>query len=174
MGKQPQTTAESEREPTKYLLYPKYNISPFPFPCVSTGIFPDKISSFQGCSFYMLAQGINLLCTFYIFHFDWIFSWACWPVLGSFFWLMFWHFCFNAIFKRDKKMTSHINRRMSRSKHLGGLVPVFRLGVSMRCKASKLEYPLRIPPKIILEIWQILIVHYIIDQAWGNSPTQKK
>ena len=29
---------------------------------------------------------------------------------------------------------------------LGGLVPVFRLGVPLRCRASKLEYPLRIPP----------------------------
>ena len=39
-----------------------------------------------------------------------------------------------------------IYRRLLWSRQLGGLVPVFRLGFPLRCKASKLEYPLRIPP----------------------------
>ena len=38
-----------------------------------------------------------------------------------------------------------IYRRLSRCKQLGGLVPVFRLGVPLRYKASKLWYPLKIP-----------------------------
>ena len=29
-----------------------------------------------------------------------------------------------------------------------GLEPVFRLGVSLRCKANKLKCPLRVPPVI--------------------------
>ena len=39
-----------------------------------------------------------------------------------------------------------IYRRFSRSKQLGGLVPVLWLGVPLRCKASKLWFPLKIPP----------------------------
>ena len=43
--------------------------------------------------------------------------------------------------------SSSIYRRLSRSCQLVGLVPVFRLGggIPLRCKASKLRYPLRIP-----------------------------
>ena len=39
-----------------------------------------------------------------------------------------------------------IYKRLSRCKQLGGLVPVVRLGVPLRCKASKFGYPLNIPP----------------------------
>ena len=39
-------------------------------------------------------------------------------------------------------------RRLSRSKQLGGLVPVLRLGVPLRCKATKLEYPLLLNQKL--------------------------
>ena len=39
----------------------------------------------------------------------------------------------------------NIYRRLSRCKQLGGLVPVFRLGVPIRYKASKLWYSLKIP-----------------------------
>ena len=39
-----------------------------------------------------------------------------------------------------------IHSQLSRSWQLGGLVPVFSLGVPLRCKASKLRNPLRIPP----------------------------
>ena len=41
-----------------------------------------------------------------------------------------------------------IYRWLWRSRQLGRLVPVFILGVPLRCKASKLEYPLRIPTLI--------------------------
>ena len=41
-----------------------------------------------------------------------------------------------------------IYRWLSRSKQLGVLVPVLWLGVPLRFKVSKLEYPLRIPPLI--------------------------
>ena len=41
-----------------------------------------------------------------------------------------------------------IHRRLSRSRQLGGLVPVVRLGVPIRCKAGKLKYPLKIPPLV--------------------------
>ena len=49
---------------------------------------------------------------------------------------------------QDRNIYIYIHRWLSRSRQLGGLVPVFRLGVPLRCKASKLEYPLRIPPLI--------------------------
>ena len=47
----------------------------------------------------------------------------------------------------DKSNNSTVDmyRRLSRSRELGGLVLFFRLRVPLRCKASKREYPLRIP-----------------------------
>ena len=41
--------------------------------------------------------------------------------------------------------SKYIQRWLSRCKQLRGLVPVVRLGVPLRCKASKLWYPLKIP-----------------------------
>ena len=44
------------------------------------------------------------------------------------------------------KFYTIIYRRLLRFRQLGGLVPVVRLGISLRYKASNLEYPLKIPP----------------------------
>ena len=43
---------------------------------------------------------------------------------------------------RNYKIIFFINRRLSRCKQLGGLIPVVRLGVPLRYKASKSGYPL--------------------------------
>ena len=45
---------------------------------------------------------------------------------------------------RDDLRLKKIYRRLSRCRQLGGLVPVLRLGVPLRYKASKLEYTLKI------------------------------
>ena len=50
--------------------------------------------------------------------------------------------------KQKEKAAGSIHRWLSGSRQLGRLVLVFRLGVPLRCKASKLEYPLRIPPLV--------------------------
>ena len=56
--------------------------------------------------------------------------------------------CFILICSISHISSSHIYRRLSRSWQLGGIVPVFRRGVPLRCKASKLWYPIRIPPLV--------------------------
>ena len=57
-----------------------------------------------------------------------------------------------SIASRSTSFIGNINRRLSRWKQLGGLVPVCRLGVPLRCKAGKLKYPQRIPPEICLTV----------------------
>ena len=60
-----------------------------------------------------------------------------------------------------------IHRRLSRCKQLGGLVLVVWLGVPLRCKASKLGYPLNIPPihDVLLNGWWYWLL-YISTSVW--------